>query len=60
VYFNNVINNLLFVDYYELVNGIVNNVSHKSNANSLAKLKKVSKEKDEFFETAKVNAREAR
>lgn len=60
MYFNNVINDLLFVDYYELVNEIINNVSHKSNANSLAKLKKISKEKDEFFEAAKVNAQEAR
>lgn len=50
----------LFVDYYEVVNGIVNDVSHKHNTSILKKLQKVSMEKDELFQTAKVNAQEAR
>jgi len=50
----------LFVDYYEVVNGIVNDVSHKHNTSFLKKLQKVSMEKDELFQTAKVNAQEAR
>lgn len=51
---------ILFLDYYKLVNETVNNISHKSNANSLSKLKNISTEKDELVQTAKLNAREAR
>lgn len=51
---------ILFVDYYELVNGTVNNIPQKHNSITLEKLQKVSLEKDELFQTAKVNAREAR
>ncbi|XP_022162835.1 MICOS complex subunit Mic60-like isoform X2 [Myzus persicae] len=47
-------------NYYELVNGTVNDVSHKHNSGFLKKLQKVSLEKDELFQTAKVNAQEAR
>lgn len=54
------ISNLLFLDYYELVNEIVNNISDKSNLNLLAKLKNINIEKNELFKTAKINAREAR
>ncbi|XP_003240956.1 MICOS complex subunit Mic60 isoform X1 [Acyrthosiphon pisum] len=47
-------------NYYELVNGTVNDVSHKHSSSFLKKLQKVSLEKDELFQTAKVNAQEAR
>jgi len=50
----------LFVEYYELVNETVNDVSHKHNTSFLKKLQKVSLEKNELFQTAKVNAQEAR
>jgi len=50
----------LFVGYYELANGTVNNVSHKHNTIILKKLQKASLEKDELFQTARVNAHEAR
>lgn len=50
----------MFLDYYNLVNETINDVSHKSNTNSLSKLKKISIEKDELFQAAKVNAQEAR
>lgn len=50
----------LFVDYYELVNGTVNNIPQKHNSITLKKLQKISLEKDELFQTAKVNAQEAR
>jgi len=50
----------LFVEYYELVNETINDVSHKHNTNFLKKLHKVNLEKDELFQTAKVNAQEAR
>ncbi|XP_060833624.1 MICOS complex subunit Mic60-like isoform X2 [Rhopalosiphum padi] len=46
--------------YYELANGTVNNVSHKHNTIILKKLQKASLEKDELFQTARVNAHEAR
>ncbi|XP_025194019.1 MICOS complex subunit Mic60-like [Melanaphis sacchari] len=49
-----------FKNYYELVNGIVNNVSNKHNTIILKKLQNVSLEKDELCQTAKVNAQEAR
>lgn len=52
--------NLLFLDYYELVNGTINDVSHKPNANYLSKLKNISLEKDVFFQRAKSYAQEAR
>lgn len=47
-------------NYYELVNGTVNNIPQKHNSITLEKLQKVSLEKDELFQTAKVNAQEAR
>ncbi|XP_027837338.1 MICOS complex subunit Mic60-like isoform X1 [Aphis gossypii] len=47
-------------NYYELVNGTVNNIPQKNNSITLKKLQKVSLEKDELFQTAKVNAQEAR
>lgn len=47
-------------NYYELVNETVNDVTHRHNTSLLKKLKKVSLEKDELFQTAKVNAQEAR
>ncbi|CAI6363574.1 unnamed protein product [Macrosiphum euphorbiae] len=47
-------------NYYELVNETVNDVSHKHNSSFLKKLHKVSLEKDELFQAAKVNAQEAR
>jgi hypothetical protein len=49
----------LSLDYYELVNGTINNVSHKPNADYLSKLKNLSVEKDELFKKAKSNAQEA-
>jgi len=55
-----ILNETLFVDYYEQVNGTVNNISQKHNSITLKKLQKVSLEKDELFQTAKVNAQEAR
>lgn len=54
-----ILNKILFLGYYELVNGTVNNVSYKSNYDSLAQLKKVGREKEELFQTAKVNGQEA-
>lgn len=51
---------IFFLDYYELVNKTVNDISHKSNSNFLEKLKNISTEKDELFQTAKINAQEAR
>lgn len=49
-----------YLDYYELVNGTINDVSHKPNANYLSKLKNISEEKDELYQRAKSNAQEAR
>lgn len=51
---------ILFVEYYELVNETVNDVSHKHNTGFLKKLQKINLEKDELFQTAKLNAQEAR